>query len=501
MINSSVNSYNRSLKLFKEVRLLWDSLENASDYQYIEALDKIETLQKHIAKIDISDVEDYLKEKGKPELIDDVKHNLNIFKEGAHQMGREILGWSYYKDLMESVPRYIFALQKKYPSKYPDKDYAKRFVAEIIRPNNVERYKRNIESIIRGNMTVQYFSRIFEAVMDGIKNPKREIIKPLPTQIEQTPQKPSIKKFDISTKKEEKSKPNLNISKEKPTEFLKGRKNFIKTSKGEFEYDFETRDSSNIVHYYNGDHEVYSYLDESKKTINMKNINEDFYNPFGDDESAKESKKPKQISDKGGSLLLRKETFNLSRVEFSKRPGGEYTVIAKTQFAKGDIVEICPVIILKEEAKTIDKLKDIIFEIDRESNEWALVLGYGSLYRHNEKANLDYAYNKLTKQMYFITKRPIKLAEELTLNYGQDYWMERMTFNTMDDIERTDKNQGMPIISGKVVTKDEKDIDESEIEPNSADIKNQSTIKNISSPNNPANPVRSGVAIIGTGQQ
>lgn len=227
----------------------------------------------------------------------------------------------------------------------------------------------------------------------------------------------------------------------------------------------------------------------------MKYLNEDFFNPFDEDELFKE-KKPVHISDKGGALALRKETFNLARIEYSKRPGGESTVLAKTQFARGEIIEICPVVILGEEAKTIDKLKDMIFEIDRDSNEWALVLGYGSLYRHSEKPNVDYAFNKLTKQMYFITKQPIKQGEELMINYGQNYWMERMTFNTItDDIKRTDQNQGMPVISGKAIKKNE-----SESQPNAADMANKDNIRQMSSPNNPANPVISGVAIIGTGQ-
>lgn len=221
-------------------------------------------------------------------------------------------------------------------------------------------------------------------------------------------------------------------------------------------------------------------------------LNEDFFNPFDEDGQFKETK-PKHIADKGGSLALRKETFNLARVEFAKRPGGEYTVISKTQFANGEVVEICPVIILKEEAKTIDRLKDVIFEIDKDNNEWALALGYGSLYKHADKPNLDYAFNKLTKQMYFITKRPIKQNEELTINYGSNYWMERMTFNTMADLEKTStQNQGMPIISAKVITKDN---NESIIQP--AD---NTQSQSINAPNNPNNPIRSGIAIIGSGQ-
>jgi hypothetical protein len=226
-----------------------------------------------------------------------------------------------------------------------------------------------------------------------------------------------------------------------------------------------------------------------------KKMNEDFYNPFDEDDD--KIKKPKKISDKSNPLQLRKESFNLSRVEWSKRPNGEYTVLSKTQFAKGEIIEICPTIILGEGALTVDRLKDLVFEIDKDKKEWALVLGYGSLYRHSKKPNVDYAFNKITKQMYFITKTFVKQNEELTINYGSDYWMERTAFNTMATPERTDKNQGMPIF-GKIITK--KDIDESEIQPNSEDIKNTNNIKNISSPKNKNNPVISGIPIIGSGQ-
>jgi len=224
-------------------------------------------------------------------------------------------------------------------------------------------------------------------------------------------------------------------------------------------------------------------------TLDEYKLNEDFFNPFDEDGKFKEVK-PKHISDKGGDLIPRKETFNLGRVEFSKRPGGEFTILAKTQFAKGEIVEICPVVLLGEEAKTINYLKDIIFEIDKDKNEWALVLGYGSLYKHSDESNIDYAYNRLTKQMYFITKKPIKLSEELTINYGQDYFMERMNFNTTEDVERTDNNQGMPSTA--------KPENESEVQPNAADIQGKNSARALA--DSSSSPVKSGIAIISDSQ-
>jgi len=221
-------------------------------------------------------------------------------------------------------------------------------------------------------------------------------------------------------------------------------------------------------------------------------LNEDFYNPF--DQEDDKPKEPSHIADAGGLFKPRKETFNLGRVEWSKRPGGDYTVIAKTQFARGEIVEICPLIVLDEVAKTVDRLKDLVFEIDKKKSEYGLVLGYGSLYRHSDKPNVDYAYNKRQRHMFFIANRPIKAYEELTINYGSEYWQERSNLDLMSNIENISKtksadNNGVP------------QVEESQIQPNAADIEAGKTDKTFGEPNSRSNPVISGVAIRGVGQQ
>ena len=223
-----------------------------------------------------------------------------------------------------------------------------------------------------------------------------------------------------------------------------------------------------------------------------KELNEDFYNPFDEaDESAK--KEPTTIKDSGGSFEKKKESFNLSRVEWSKRPGGGYTVIAKTQFARGEVIEICPLIILGEEAKTIERLKDIIFEIDTKKGEWGLVLGYGSLYSHSDKPNIEFAYNKRQKHMFFIAKRPIQLREELTIDYGKQYWQERSNLNLMATIPNVSN------VKDETILKPE--LEESEIQPGMVDQTTVNTAKSFAKPNDKSNPVVSGVAIIGLGQQ
>jgi len=170
-------------------------------------------------------------------------------------------------------------------------------------------------------------------------------------------------------------------------------------------------------------------------TYKIKKMDEDFHNPFEEEDKLNSKpKKPVHISDKGGLLKPRREVFNINRVVYSKRPNGEFTVLSKTQFAKGEIIEICPIIFVGYEAKAIDRIKDFIFEIEKTGKNggmYGLVLGYGSLYKHSEKANVEYAYNRANRQMYFKAARVIQAHEELTINYGKDYWDERASFNTM----------------------------------------------------------------------
>jgi hypothetical protein len=231
-------------------------------------------------------------------------------------------------------------------------------------------------------------------------------------------------------------------------------------------------------------------------------LNEEFYNPFDEEDEKPAKKEPGHISDAGGFIEPRKETFNLARVEWSKRPGGDYSVIAKTQFAKGEIIEICPMLILPEIAKNVDRLKDVLFEIDKKKGEYALVLGYGSLYGHSDEPNVDYAYNKRQKHMFFIANRPIKAFEELTINYGKDYWEERSNLNLIahdpnisavkDDTEtQPEGEQGEVEESGMVQN----------VTPLDADVQEKRSKVLFASPKSRANPAVSGVAIKGLGQQ
>jgi len=230
-------------------------------------------------------------------------------------------------------------------------------------------------------------------------------------------------------------------------------------------------------------------------------LKEDFHNPFIEDEENKKKGKIKIFGDKGGLLGLRKESFNINRIEYTKKPNGSYMLMSKTTFSKGETVEICPIMILGIECKAVNKLKDIVFELDKATGEFALVFGYGSMYRHSESANVEYAYNKGSKQMYFIAKRFIKVGEELTVNYGSDYWAERNGLSLMVNKpgEGGSPEEERPV--GDISNNPLLNVKESaDIQPSLKDEENIDSTQELSKPNNSQNPVRSGVAIQGIGQ-
>jgi uncharacterized protein len=229
------------------------------------------------------------------------------------------------------------------------------------------------------------------------------------------------------------------------------------------------------------------------KTFNQfsETINEEFYNPFEEDNPVEV--KPSHIADKGGFLTPRKEVFNINRVEYSKKKNGSYCVLAKTQYARGEIVEIAPVIFVGLEAKAVPRLKDYIFEIDKDKQQYGVVLGYGALYGHSQTPNITFAYNHENRQMYFIAGKTIKAGEELTIDYGKDYWAERSGFGTLAPVENTVKD-------GEAVVKGQKENEGIGLPQNANDITGEMRTKQFGEPNSRMNPGISGVAIQGPGQ-
>lgn len=109
-------------------------------------------------------------------------------------------------------------------------------------------------------------------------------------------------------------------------------------------------------------------------------------------------------------------------IRIAETPHGR-GVFATAGFAKGDVIEVCPILALgKDDAGGI--LDDYVVDLGDGSEGVALMLGYGSLYNHSEQPNAEYSWE--TDDSYcFTATRDIAAGEQITITYGDDWWSTR----------------------------------------------------------------------------
>ena len=98
-------------------------------------------------------------------------------------------------------------------------------------------------------------------------------------------------------------------------------------------------------------------------------------------------------------------------------------VFAARPIADGEIIEICPVIVFSEADKAhLDRtfLYDYYFDWGEDGLEFALCLGYGSLYNHDYAPNAEYTMDFGSKTIDFHAIRDIEAGEEITVSYNGD---------------------------------------------------------------------------------
>jgi SET domain-containing protein len=98
-------------------------------------------------------------------------------------------------------------------------------------------------------------------------------------------------------------------------------------------------------------------------------------------------------------------------------------VIATKDIAKGETIEVCPVLELtSDEANGV--LTDYIVGLGDEVDGSALMLGYGSLYNHAEDPNAEYLH-EADDTYSFVATRDIAAGEQVTISYGKEWWASR----------------------------------------------------------------------------
>jgi uncharacterized protein len=119
-------------------------------------------------------------------------------------------------------------------------------------------------------------------------------------------------------------------------------------------------------------------------------------------------------------------------------------VFAVQNYAAGELVEAAAVVLLNCAFETYPvELKTYVFNwaaLCEVGHAHAVVLGYGSLYNHDNPANMHYEADPANMAMRFIAARNIAAGEELTVNYSgeggrassdNNDWFERLHGKSM----------------------------------------------------------------------
>ncbi len=114
-------------------------------------------------------------------------------------------------------------------------------------------------------------------------------------------------------------------------------------------------------------------------------------------------------------------------------------VFALRRFDAGEVVEVCPVVILDSPYGDLPlTIQRLVFNwrmlASANGNTYAIALGFGTLYNSANPANLRYHARPDDHALVFTAVRQIEPDEELTINYSgergvetsdKNWWFER----------------------------------------------------------------------------
>lgn len=123
------------------------------------------------------------------------------------------------------------------------------------------------------------------------------------------------------------------------------------------------------------------------------------------------------------------------KIEVREAPGKGRGVFAKSRIKAGEIIEVCPVIILSEEEyDTISEISlgHYVFcfpgekQKTKDVNKWkraCVALGWGSLYNHSFTPNSEWELDPQKRTLTYIALRDIRKGEEILHHYYWPDWM------------------------------------------------------------------------------
>ncbi len=121
------------------------------------------------------------------------------------------------------------------------------------------------------------------------------------------------------------------------------------------------------------------------------------------------------------------DIFPPSKIKICKVKNKGRGVMAVKNIKKGEVIEYCPIIILNnKDSAFMKKGSDTLhfyFLEQPDLKRNAFMLGYGSIYNHNDKdpnAELDYRGGQKQDYIFFRAIKEIKKGDEITWDYNFD---------------------------------------------------------------------------------
>ena len=114
-----------------------------------------------------------------------------------------------------------------------------------------------------------------------------------------------------------------------------------------------------------------------------------------------------------------------------------YGVFAKKKIAPGEIIEECPLILLKKD-QPLFVLNDLAFKWDNTFH--ILALGYGSCYNHATNNNAKYYRDDANQLLIFKASRTIYPNEEICTNYGEE-WVQARGIEIKEPPQKTNRKR------------------------------------------------------------
>lgn len=98
-------------------------------------------------------------------------------------------------------------------------------------------------------------------------------------------------------------------------------------------------------------------------------------------------------------------------------------LFANEMIFTGEVIHVAELIVIpKKDVKLIEKtiLDHYVYEYDKD--QLCIALGFGSLFNHDKKANIDYSFEEVDGRyvLVYTANKLIDVGEEFTIDYGYE---------------------------------------------------------------------------------